>query len=192
MDYPWEENRSMSESYGYCHTDSLENYLTADELIQMFVRIVAKGGNLNLMVNPDGSARVPDIQKELLSELGDWLEINGEAIYGTRPYEVLCDDTQLGQPVWYTMSKDSVWAYAIVFDWPKSETFICKGANIVWESKVHMLGYDKPLEWVDVGRNRWGMSARIPEELIRDPELRPSAHAWVLKFRYDKDNQYGI
>ncbi len=50
MDEPWEENRSMSESYGFNRTDSLENYLSADELIEMFVRIVAKGGNLNLMV----------------------------------------------------------------------------------------------------------------------------------------------
>ncbi len=191
MDEPWEENRSMSESYGYNHLDSLENYLTADELIQMFVRIVAKGGNLNLMVNPDGSGKVPEIQMELLKELGDWLKINGEAIYGTRPYETLCDNTQLGQPVWYTMSKDSTWGYAIVFDWPMSETFICKGANMVWESDVTMLGYEEPLDWVDVGRDKWGMSARIPEEMLMDPASRPCEHAWVLKFRYDKDNEYG-
>jgi alpha-L-fucosidase len=98
MDYPWEENRSMSESYGYNRTDSLENYLSADELIQMLVRIVAKGGNLNLMVNPDGSGKIPQIQVDLLKELGEWLEINGEAIYGTRPYEKICSNTQLGQP----------------------------------------------------------------------------------------------
>jgi len=191
MDEPWEENRSMSESYGYNRLDSLENYLTADELIQMFVRIVAKGGNLNLMVNPDGSGRVPQIQSDLLQELGDWLKVNGEAIYGTRPYEKLADNTQLGQPVWYTMSKDSTWGYAIVFDWPKSETFICAGANMIWDSEVTMLGYDEPLEWVDVGRDKWGMSAKIPEEMLHQPENRPCDHAWVLKFRYDKDNEWG-
>ena len=191
MDYPWEENRSMSESYGFNQADSLENYLTADELIQMFVRIVAKGGNLNLMVNPDGTGKVPQIQMDLLKELGDWLKINGEAIYGTRPYEKLCDNTQLGQPVWYTMSKDSTYGYAIIFDWPKSETFICQGANMIWESEVTMLGYDEPLEWVDVGRDKWGMSAMVPEEMLGNPGARPCEHAWVLKFRYDKNNQYG-
>ncbi len=190
MTDPWEENRSMSESYGYNRTDSLENYLTADELIQMFVRIVAKGGNLNLMVNPDGSGKVPQIQLDLLKELGDWLKINGEAIYGTRPYETLCDNTQLGQPVWYTMSKDSTYGYAIIFDWPMSETFICKGANPVWDTEVTMLGYDQEIEWVDTGRETWGMSAKIPEEMLSDPEARPSEHAWVLKFSYDKDNEY--
>jgi len=191
LDEPWEENRSMSESYGLNQSDSLENYLTADELVQMLVRIVAKGGNLNLMVNPDGSGRVPEIQKNLLKELGDWLKVNGEAIYGTRPYEVLCDNTQLGQPVWYTMSKDSIFAYAIVFDWPKSETFIINGANMIWDSEVSMLGHDEPLEWVDTGKDLWGMSAKVPVEMLGNPEARPCRHAWVLKFAYDKKNEYG-
>ncbi|HYW96709.1 MAG TPA: alpha-L-fucosidase [Bacteroidales bacterium] len=192
MEYPWEENRSMSESYGYNHTDSLENYLSSDELIQMLVRIVAKGGNLNLIVNPDGKGTVSPLQLRLLKDMGAWLNVNGEAIYGSRPYEKLCDNTQLGQPVWYTMSKDSTWAYAIVFDWPKSETFICPGANPVWDSRVYMLGYDKPLEWVDTGRKQWGMSVKIPKEMLGNPEARPCRHAWVLKFRYDKDNKYGV
>lgn len=191
QDYPWEENRSMSESYGYNQLDSLENYLTADELIQMLVRIVAKGGNLNLMINPDGTGRIPQIQVDLLKELGDWLNINGEAIYGTRPYEQLCDNTQHGQPVWYTMSKDSNYAYAIVFDWPKSETFICRWANMIWDEEVYMLGYDEPLEWVDVGRDLWGMSAKIPEAMLINSDARPSKYAWVLKFKYDRFNEYG-
>jgi len=187
--HPWEENRSMSESYGYNHTDSLENYLTADELIQMLVRIVAKGGNLNLMVNPDGSGKVSQIQVDLLKELGDWLKVNGEAIYNTRPFETLCDNTQLGQPVWYTMSKDSTYAYAIIFDWPRSETFICRNANIVKGSEVQLLGYDKPIEWVDTGKRLWGMSAKVPEEMFKDSKARPCDHAWVLKFRYDYSNK---
>ena len=151
MSFPWEENRSMSESYGYNQSDSLENYLLADELIEMLVRIVAKGGNLNLIVNPDGSGKVPQLQVDLLRELGNWMSLNGEAIYKTRPYETLCDNTQLGQPVWYTGSKDKKYAYAIVFDWPKSETFICTNANIKWETEVYMLGCDTPLEWIDDG-----------------------------------------
>ncbi len=190
LEETWEENRSMSESYGYNQSDSLENYVTADELIQMLVRIVAKGGNLNLIVNPDGQGFIPQIQVDLLNELGAWLGINGEAIYGSRPYEFLCDNTQLGQPVWYTRSKDKKYGYAIVFDWPKSETFICPNAIITWETEVYMLGYDKPLKWVDTGKKSWGLSARIPEEMIHDPAARPSQHAWVLKFEHDLNNQF--
>jgi alpha-L-fucosidase len=191
MDVPWEENRSMSESYGFNYLDSLENYLTPDELIEMLVRIVAKGGNLNLIVNPDGTGKIPKIQRDLLGEMGAWLEINGEAVYNTVPYEVTCDDTQLGQSVWYTMSKDSLYGYAIIFDWPKSETFICKAANMIWEEEVYMLGYSKPIEWVDVGKKLWGMSAKVPLHMQNDPSSRPCKYAWVLKFKYDKDNKYG-
>lgn len=190
MDYPWEENRSMSESYGYNWSDSLENYLTPDELIKMLVRIVAKGGNLNLIVTPEGSGKIPEIQKNLLKELGNWLAVNGEAIYNTRPYEVLCDTTQLGQPVWYTMSKDSTYGYAIIFDWPKSETFICAGVNIKWDTNIYLLGYDKPLKWIDTGRKLWALSAMIPEEMLKDKNTRPCQYAWVLKFEYDKDNKF--
>ena len=143
------------------------------------------------MVNPDGRGKVPEIQLNLLKELGDWLKVNGEAIYGTRPYEVLCENTQLGQPVWYTMRKDSSYAYAIVFDWPKSETFICKFANMIWDSEITMLGHDEPLEWVDTGRDLWGMSAKVPGSMLGDPGARPCKHAWVLKFKYDKNNEYG-
>lgn len=187
IDRPWEENRSMSESYGFNRLDSLSNYLTADELVEMFVRIVAKGGNLNLMVNPDGSGKVNDIQYNLLKELGDWLKLNGEAIYGSIPYEVIADDTQLGRPVWYTQSKDGEYGYAIVFDWPKSETFICTGAKPENGTEIYMLGHDKPLEWVNTGQKLWGVSAKIPEEMLHNPESRPSEYAWVLKFKYDKN-----
>jgi alpha-L-fucosidase len=190
MEETWEENRSMSESYGYNKSDSLENYVTPEELIQMLVRIVAKGGNLNLIVNPDGQGSIPQIQVDLLNELGDWLAVNGEAIYGSRPYETLCDNTQLGQPVWYTSSKDKKYGYAIIFDWPKGETFICTNANITWETEVYMLGYDTPLEWVDTGKKRWGLSAKIPEEMLHNPNVRPSKYAWVLKFEHDINHEF--
>lgn len=185
----WEENRSMSESYGYNKRDSLENYLSPDELVEMLVRIVAKGGNLNLIVNPDGNGGVSKLQLDLLEELGNWLEVNGEAIYGSRPYEALCDNTQLGQTVWYTSSKDNKYGYAIILDWPKSETFICSKANIKWESDVYLLGWDEPLRWVDRGK-RFGVSAKIPEAMLHNPEARPSKYAWVLKFEHDVNDEF--
>ena len=64
MEEPWEENRSMSESYGYNRTDSLENYLSADELIQMFVRIVAKGGHHAVAVAIEPQQRAQGIARE--------------------------------------------------------------------------------------------------------------------------------
>ena len=62
---------------------------------------------------------------------------------------------------------------------------------MIWDSEVTMLGYDEPLEWVDVGSHLWGMSAKVPAEMLKDPDIRPCDHAWVLKFKYDRDNEYG-
>ena len=58
LNHPWEENRSMGESYGYYWKDSDATLLTTDELVQMLVRVVAKGGNLMLLVSPDGTGRI--------------------------------------------------------------------------------------------------------------------------------------
>jgi hypothetical protein len=62
---------------------------------------------------------------------------------------------------------------------------------MVWDSEVQMLGYDEALDWVDTGRDLWGMSAKVPQKMLSDPEARPCKYAWVLKFRYDKNNEFG-
>jgi alpha-L-fucosidase len=59
LDHPWEENRSMGESYGYYWKDDESSLLGADELVRMLVRVVAKGGNLMLLVSPEERAASP-------------------------------------------------------------------------------------------------------------------------------------
>jgi alpha-L-fucosidase len=182
LDHSWEENRSMGESYGYYWKDSDSTLLTTEQLIQMLVRIVARNGNLMLLVSPDGTGRIPESQAARLREIGAWLCVNGEAIFDTRPYYVACDSTQLGQNVWYTRSKDGRYAYAIIFSPPTGESVVLKGARPVWEKDVTILGYPRPLSpnvsWVDTG-SAYGMVVKIPSEL-RDPRNRPPA--WVIKY----------
>jgi alpha-L-fucosidase len=182
LDHPWEENRSMGESYGYYWKDGESTLLTAEQLIQMLVRVVAKGGNLMLLVSPDGTGRIPESQASRLREIGAWLRVNGEAIFDTRPHQVACDSSQLGQNVWYTRSKDGKYAYAIVFTPPTGESVVLKSARPVWEKDVTILGYPRPLapnvSWVDTG-SAYGMVVKIPEEL-RDPRNRRSP--WVVRY----------
>lgn len=87
---PWAECRGFGRSFGLNRNEDLDNYMTDKELIQHFVELVAHGGGMTLNVGPYADGTIPLIQQERLRALGKWLKINGEAIYGTRPYEIPC------------------------------------------------------------------------------------------------------
>jgi alpha-L-fucosidase len=84
--HPWEESRGMGFSYGYNRMERLADYHTDRELLLMLIDIVSRGGNLLLDIGPTADGRIPVIMQERLLQIGGWLQRNGEAIYGTRPW----------------------------------------------------------------------------------------------------------
>lgn len=87
IDRPWAECRGLGRSFGLNRNEPIENYLSSDELIRHFAKLVAAGGGMTLNVGPAADGQIPLIQQERLLDLGKWLDINGEAIYGSRPYQ---------------------------------------------------------------------------------------------------------
>jgi alpha-L-fucosidase len=83
----WEENQGIGNSYGYNRNEQVDDYKSSHDLILMLSDIVARGGNLLLDIGPDADGTVPVIMQQRLIDIGDWLKINGEAIYGTEAYK---------------------------------------------------------------------------------------------------------
>ena len=83
---PWAEVRGIGRSFGLNRNEDLEAYGTGKELIQRFAQTVANGGGMILNVGPRADGQIPMIQQKRLKELGTWLKVNGEAIYGAQAY----------------------------------------------------------------------------------------------------------
>jgi alpha-L-fucosidase len=83
----WEENQGIGHSYGYNRNEKLDDYKTSRELILLLCDIVARGGNLLLDVGPTADGRIPVIMQQRLIDIGDWLKINGDAIYETEAFK---------------------------------------------------------------------------------------------------------
>lgn len=79
----WESCFTMNNHWGYCAVDHY--FKPASLLIKKLVECVSKDGNMLLNVGPDAQGRIPDESLKILREIGQWMDRNGESIYGCRP-----------------------------------------------------------------------------------------------------------
>jgi alpha-L-fucosidase len=139
--HPWEENRSLSHSYGYNWEESFDDryVLSETDALDMLLRVVANGGNLLLMVSPDGSGHLPPNQERRLRFIGGWLAKYGEAIYATRAVGLA------QQPSWgyLTRSKSGDRVYCIVRHWPADGRLVIPQS--LKASRAALLGSGKQL-----------------------------------------------
>src|SRR5690606_3336223 len=121
--------------FGYNKTENLNNYMTSDALIDMLIEKVAGGGNLLLDVGPTADGRIPVIQQQRLFDIGAWLDINGEAIYETRKWEL--DSNTKQENVFFTKKGNTL--YVLCTEFPE-EPIVVNGLNKA--GKVSMLGFN--------------------------------------------------
>jgi alpha-L-fucosidase len=123
----WETCRGMAGGFGYNRMERDEDYLTLPALIHLLVDIVSKNGNLLLNVGPMATGEIPPVQINLLSGLGAWLAVYGEAIYATRPWTHAEGSMSGGRGVRFTRKGDTV--YAIVLDAPQERSLTINGVQ---------------------------------------------------------------
>ena len=185
----WQTDTSISRKpWGYIENDEFKS---VDSLVDDLVDIVSKNGVLLLNVGPKADGTIPDEAKDILLGIGKWLDINGEAIYGTRPWHTYGEGSTKGQTghmaerdskytaftvedIRFT-TKDNV-LYAICLDWPGKEvtikslstrTFLSRGGI----SGICLLGAKEKLKW---SRDDKGLKVELPAE-------KPGDYAFVFK-----------
>jgi alpha-L-fucosidase len=126
-DRKWEACRGLGHSFGFNRAEGEADHIDPGELVRTFVDVVSKNGNLLLNVGPRADGSIPDPQERRLRALGDWLSVNGEAVFGTRPWVVAEDDTS-DVPVRYTWRDGTL--YATAFAWPDEELTLGVPAHV--------------------------------------------------------------
>jgi alpha-L-fucosidase len=171
----WEESRGIGGSYGFNRAENLDDYSSSGELIIELIDIVSRGGNLLLNVGPTADGRIPVIMQQRLRDIGNWLEVNGEAIYGTRKYREP-KKTIDGVDVYFTQKPNAL--YAIMNGWPPKE-FRLPVEDPRNVKRVTILGQNL-LSWKTEGDH---LVLDIPRLTI---DQLPCMHAWVLKIEFSE------
>ncbi len=169
INHPWEECRGIGSSFGVSRNEMLDDYSTSEQLVHILVNKVARGGNLLLNIGPNPDGTIPVIMQQRLRDMGNWLRVNGDAIYNTRKWvnaPKVTADTKL---YFTTKGKD---IYAIVTKWSDVSFDI---SNISKSLKVSMLGYNGSVKTV----LKNGKLTITPPTL--SPATNPCSHAWVYK-----------
>jgi alpha-L-fucosidase len=143
---PWESNLTMGTQWQYKPTN--DDYKTGTRIIEILIETRAKGGSLLLNVGPKPNGELPKEQEERLREVALWSAVNGEAIYGTRPWVVSNEGYS-----WFTRKKDTDTVYVFLTNfgaWPRGERreFVLRSVRPTDKTRVRVLGQnDKVVEY---------------------------------------------
>ncbi|MFD0962023.1 alpha-L-fucosidase [Paenibacillus chungangensis] len=159
MSIPWESCITMGTSFSFRYEDE---YKPLRQLVHMLVEVVAKGGNLALNVGPQPDGRLPEGAIRRMKELGAWLKVYGESIYGTR----ICAPYYTGE--WaFTCKGSYVYGFHL---YPSEDAVLTEWVELPYEEEVGevvLLG-ETPvtLEWK---REEKGIAVRLPESQLQGP-----------------------
>jgi alpha-L-fucosidase len=157
-------------SWGFNHNSTIESYLTTAHLIHELIETVAYNGNMLLNVGPGADGTMSPIFLDRLQGIGEWLGVNGDAIYSSRPWNVCQNETN----VYYTTKGDTL--YAIATRWPAQSKLFLNVPKPSQRTKVHMLGVTKELDWTALNE-MGGLYIEVP---ALTPDVIPCQHAWVF------------
>jgi len=162
--HPWQTDTSL----GSWHYRDNDRYRSSDRSVRTLINIVAHNGNMLLNVAPKGDGTIDVRQRKIVEEIGAWLNVNGEAIFATRPWKRAKEGEFR-----FTRSKTGDVLYAITAVWPVGGKLtirsLAKGIDPV--ADVRLLGCDEKLTWRQTDR---GLTVDLPAE-------KPCEHAYSFR-----------
>lgn len=144
LNFPWETCMTMGEAWGYVPND---NYKSTNVLIHLLIDIVAKGGNFLLDVGPKPDGTFPTTVLNRLTEIGQWMDINKEAIYATNPIVPYKTEN-----ICFTQSKNgNVYALYLINEKATFTKSISVKAVPKMPKQIELLGINGKLKWTKEG-----------------------------------------
>jgi alpha-L-fucosidase len=179
----WQNPATIANSYGYAAIEEeKQTYKTANELIDLLVDIVSKNGNLLLNVGPRGDGTISETQTDRLLKIGEWLEVNGEAIYGSRPWRDFgegpnkiqeSDDGKLTfTDKDFRFTKKDNYIFAFIMEWPQDNKVSIAALAGEGIKNVALLGHGP----VDYKVTDTGLEVQLPQ-------TKPCIGAYTLKIK---------
>jgi len=116
LDYPWQSPGTVAHSWGYHAGDT--QWQSTTRLLQNLISNVSLNGNFMLNIGPKSNGDVPYEISNRLIEMGDWLDVNGEAIYGSQAFDLPKDQHEWGKITYKPGADGKYRLYLHVFNWP--------------------------------------------------------------------------
>ncbi len=186
----WQTDTSISNrSWGYIENDTFKS---PEFIVHQLVDIVSKNGNLLLNIGPRSDGTIPDEVQQVLREVGSWLRVNGDAIYGTRPWRIYGEgptkvvegafhDTDIqsytAEDFRFTSKGDTL--FAIELSWPANR-----------DAVIHSLAAGIPGEQHVESVELVGIGSKLPFQQrpdglhIQVPDQAPGKYAFAFRIHF--------
>ena len=195
QDLPFETPGTMNNTWGYRSDDN--DWKSTGELLYWLTSITSKGGNYLLNIGPTGEGLFPEESLKRLKDMGDWLRVNGESVYGTAkwrvnhegPTAVSVKGTEsreesgfnvsiTQQDFWFSQKENKL--YITSLKWPENNEVLIgsiarlTGDEIKKIESIGLLGSDEKIMWTIIEK---GLKVSLPS-------IKPNSFGYVLKITF--------